>query len=245
VNEQGTYQPLASPTDEKATYAVAKRGGTETITFEMIKNDDVGVVQRIPKRMAMAARRTFYEFVYNLVITNPNIYDGVALFHANHGSNLGAAALSKSSYTAARLVMLKQAEKDSGKRLGLLLRHLIIPPDLEDVANNLFLRVAASSGTAFTANMDPEFIATAAARPTIHVVTHATDTNDWFGCAGVDQTDQIEIGFLDGREDPELFVADLPNAGSLFTADKIDYKLRHIYGGAVLDFRGFFGAFGI
>ena len=235
VAEGNPYPILASPTDEKASYAVTKKGGTESVTYEMIRNDDVGAVRRIPQRMALAARRTLYEFAHNLYATNPNIYDGTALFVSGHGGNLVASALAAATYTAARLVMIKQAEKDSSKRLGLVLRHLMIPPDLEETAVNLFRR---------TTENDPKFIIDPAA-PTIHVITHLTDVNDWFACAGVDQVEQIEIAFLDGREEPEIFVADLPTGGSLFSADKIDYKIRHIYSGAVLDFRGFFGAYGV
>ena len=41
------------------------------------------------------------------------------------------------------------------------------------------------------------------------------------------------MGFLDGREDPELFVQDAPTVGSLFSSDEITYKIRHIYGSTV------------
>jgi hypothetical protein len=44
---------------------------------------------------------------------------------------------------------------------------------------------------------------------------------------------------MDGREDPELFVQDMPNVGSMFNNDQLTYKIRHIYGGAVMDFRPF------
>lgn len=236
VAEGNPYPTMASPSDEKATYAVTKKGGTETITFEMIRNDDVGAVQEIPRRMAFAARRTYYEFVHNLYAVNPTIYDSLALFHASHGGNLGASALAAAAFSAARLLMLKQTEKDSAKRVGLVLRHLMVPVDLAETAYNLFIR---------NTNLDEQFIQTNNIAPAIHVITHLTDTNDWFACAGIDQSPQIEVGFLDGREDPEIFVADIPNGGSLFSADKIDYKIRHIYNGAVLDFRPFFGAFGI
>jgi hypothetical protein len=33
----------------------------------------------------------------------------------------------------------------------------------------------------------------------------------------------------------------MPNVGSMFNNDQLTYKIRHIYGGAVLDFRGWFG----
>jgi hypothetical protein len=230
VAEGIPYPVLASPTDEKASYSVVKRGGIESVTYEAIRNDDVGAVRRIPQRMAMAARRTLYEFVYSFLVDNGAIYDTVALFHADH-ANLGAAALASATWSAARLAMLKQAEKDSAKRLGLIARHLIVPPDLEETAVNLFKR---------STENDPKFIQDH--RPEIHSITHATDTNNWYAAAGTDQCEQIELAFLDGREEPEILVADVPNGGSLFAADKIDYKVRHIYSGAVLDFRGLYGA---
>jgi hypothetical protein len=234
VSEGNPYPTLSSPTDEKVEYTIAKRGGMESVTWEMIRNDDVGAVRRIPLKMATAARRTLYEFVHNFYATNAVIYDNTALFVAGHGSNLTTSALAAATYTAARLVMLKQAEKDSAKRLGLILRHLMIPPDLQETAVNLFRR---------TTENDPKFIIDAS--PTIHVITHLTDATDWFACAGVDQTEQIEVAFLDGREEPELFVADMPTGGSLFAADKIDYKIRHPYGAVVRDFRGFYGGYGV
>ncbi|MCL4764525.1 MAG: hypothetical protein KJ018_22555, partial [Burkholderiales bacterium] len=65
------------------------------------------------------------------------------------------------------------------------------------------------------------------------------DANDYHMTASPDQTPMIEIGFLDGSEDPEIFVADNPTVGSMFSNDQLTWKLRHIYGGAVLDYRGF------
>jgi hypothetical protein len=60
-------------------------------------------------------------------------------------------------------------------------------------------------------------------------------------CDPVD-IDTIEVGFLQGRREPELFVADIPNAGSLFTNDQIVYKIRGIFGVCLLDYRGFDGS---
>ncbi len=62
------------------------------------------------------------------------------------------------------------------------------------------------------------------------------------GAADPRQIPTIEVGFLNGREEPELFVQDTPNVGSLFSNDQVIYKIRHIYSGAVMDFRGFYKA---
>jgi hypothetical protein len=61
----GSYTALTSPTDEEATLSLSKKGNTETITLEMIANDDVGVIARIPQRLARAAKRTLYKAVFD------------------------------------------------------------------------------------------------------------------------------------------------------------------------------------
>jgi len=127
VAEGGPYVAQASPTDEKATYAVQKRGGTEDVTLEMIKNDDVGAIRRIPIRLSRAAKRTLAKFVLDFIRTNPTIYDGLALFHATHG-NLGSAALDATSLAARRLAMLKQAELSSADRIGIGPKGIMVPP---------------------------------------------------------------------------------------------------------------------
>lgn len=230
VAEGAAYTELAPPGDEKASYAISKRGGLETITLETIANDDVGAIRRVPQKLATAAARTLYKFVYSFLDGNGLIYDGTALFVAGH-NNLGAAALDATSYAAARLAMFKQKELTSNESLGIPLRHLAVPSDLEATASDLFRR---------DTNQDKTFIQSQ--NPTVHVVTHWTDANNWYAAADKADCPLIEVGFYNGQEDPELFVQDQPTNGSVFTNDKITYKLRHIYSGAVLDFRGLYGA---
>lgn len=230
VAENGSYNALSTPTDEEATYAATKRGGKETLSFEAIKNDDMGAVMAIPRKLAVAAGRTLYEFVHDFLANNAAIYDAVALIHASH-NNLGAAALDATSFAAARLAMKQQTELDSAKRLGITLRHLAVPSDLEEAAYDLFVR---------NSNNDETFVQSR--KPTVHVIDYWTDVNNWFAAADAMQCPLIEIGFLDGQEEPELFIQDNPTQGSLFSNDQILYKIRHIYGGAVIDYRGLYGA---
>lgn len=228
VAEKGNYNPLTSPTDEEAKYAVTKRGGTESVTLEMVKNDDVAAIERIPGKLNMAAKRTLGKFVLDFIRLNPAIYDGKALFHADHG-NLGAEALSDAAYAAARLAMLKQKEPGSETQLGIPPRNLWIPADLEGVAYDMFRR---------DTNLDESFVQSQ--HPTVISVWYWEDADDWALSADLGDMPCVEVGFLDGQEEPELFVQDNPTVGSLFTNDTITYKIRHIYGGNVTDFRGLY-----
>lgn len=222
VAQGGAYLALGSPTDAKATYAASKRGGTEDITLEMIKNDDVGAIRRIPVKLSRSAKRTLAKFVFDFIRNNPVVYDGVALFHAAH-NNLGAAALSATTVGAGRTAMLKQPELSSAEPMGIGPKSILVPVDLQEATWNLFQR-----GT----NLDKTFVQSMLLD--IIPVWYWTDTNDWAMAADPLDIPGIEVGFLDGQEEPELFVQDMPNVGSMFSNDKVTYKIRHIYGGNVV-----------
>lgn len=230
VAEKGPYEPLTTPTDEEGTYALTKRGGTEEVSLETFANDDVRFIRGIPGRLSNSAQRTLAKFVLDLVRTNPTLNDSVAWFHASRG-NLGSSALDATSLAAGRLALLKQTEPGSGERNGIPPVVLLAPFDLEETAFNLFRK---------TTNQDDDFVE--AMKMKVIPVWYWTDANDWALFCDPDEIPSIEIGFYGGREEPELFTQDSPTSGSLFTHDKITYKIRHIYGGGVVDPHGAFKA---
>lgn len=236
VAQGDPYVALTTPTDEEATWSISKRGGTEDLTLEAIANDDLAAMKDIPRRLGRAAGQTLFEFVWDFLRSNATIYDSVALFHASHGSNLGSTALDAASLKAGRLVMKKQTDMSNSKRLGINPKHLVVPSDLEGTAYEL----TATDREVASANNTLNFVRTFGLN--VIVVDYWTDTNNWFLVADKAAVPTIEIGFFNGNEEPELFVQDAPTVGNVFTNDKITYKIRHIYGGAVLDYRGFFGA---
>lgn len=234
VAEGGPYQPLTSPGDEEATYALEKKGGTEDFTLEMIANDDLSALARIPRLLGLAAARTLHNFVWDFLLTNPTIYDSVTLFHASH-ANTTAVALSQSGMSSLRQKMRDQTGYgDTSNILSLVPRFLIVPNELEELAFQL-----CSSAVAI-----PSTPAGPSDTPNLHrsmepiVVDYATDANDWFQVADPDLCPTIELGFYQGREEPELFTQSDQSVGSMFNADKFTYKIRHTYKGAVVEYRG-------
>lgn len=232
VGQGAAYTPLTSPTDEEATYAPAKRGGTEQITREAILNDDVQLILRIPRELALAAVWTLHDFIWGFLTSNAAIYDSVALFHANH-NNLTTTAFGTddTQYMVVRQLMRAQTRMDNSKPIVPMPSHLAVPNELESAARNAFIR---------DTNIDPRLSQVQA--PMIHVVDSFTDANDWFVIADRMFTPTLELGFINNQREPEMFRQDLPNVGSLFTNDAITLKVRHEYGGAVKDFRAFQGA---
>jgi len=240
VGESSPYPAMTSPTDEEATYAVSKRGGIETITMEMIANDDVGAIRRIPRNLSLAAKRTLYKSVFNLLRDNSAIYDSLALAESGSHNNISTTALSQAEIVAARVKMAEQtAYGNAAEVLDLTPKTLIVPAELEELGWRLTnIQMHANSNRDAT---EPSYTRSRVGLDTLIVLPYWTDNNNWWLVANPREIPTIEVGFYQGRQEPELFVADNPTVGSMFTADKIDYKIRFIFGAAVLDYRGFYG----
>ncbi|MDH2425777.1 hypothetical protein [Sphaerisporangium sp. TRM90804] len=246
VAEGGPYQPLTSPPDEEASYALSKKGGTEDLTMEMIVNDDVRAISAIPTKLGRAAAQTLFRFVWDFLRLNVVCtYDGVPLFHASHGNNITTSVLTQTALTTARMRMRQQAAYgDASEILDNTPRHLIVPAALEEAGWTLATSAVSVGGVA----TDAELSRTA---PNLHqnlnliVLSYLTDPSDWFLAADPAAVPTIEIGFFQGRQDPELFTQADGNVGSMFNADKMTLKIRHIYSGTVLDHRGFYGGVGV
>jgi hypothetical protein len=236
VNAGAPYQPLTSPGDEEATYSITKRGGTEDLTLEMIADDDLRAIQKIPTKLGLAAAQTLYRFVWDILPTNAAVtYDSVALFHASHSNTTASAVLTQANLSTLRTKMRQQtAYGDTSDVLSVIPRYLVVPSALEEIAYQL-----ANSAVAIPASGNASNI------PNIHqtiepmVIDYYSDTNDWYIVCDPAMCPTIEVGFWQGREDPELFTQSDPTVGSMFDADKLTWKIRHVYSGAVLDHRGF------
>ena len=240
VAENGSYDSLTSPGDDENTYSIAKKGGKETISMETIANDDVSAIKRIPKKLGRAAVKTLYSAIFNLIKNNAaTCYDGVVIFHAASHANLGSTALGDTGLTAAKVAMMNQLMYGSTTDyLGMSNnpKFLLVPSALEAMGNKL------CKSNVFVGTNQNE------TSPNLHstyglemiVVPEWTDATDWAVVADPNNVPTIEVGFYQGKEEPEMFVQDMPNVGSMFTNDQIIYKIRHIWGLVVLDYRGMY-----
>ncbi len=243
VAEDGPYVN-ATLSDTQATYTPTKRGNLVSVSRETIINDDLYAIKQIPGKLAVAAAFTLAEFVYTMLAANGSaIYDSYKLFdithHVNTGiatANLGTAnqgtALASSAMQTAVTAMRRQLNAAS-KPIGLKPRFLIVPPELEWTAMVVTKSAGAPGGSYNDINPMLGYCEVMVA-PQISSATY------WALVADPRVIDTIEIGFVGGQMNPQLFIQDQPLFGNNFTNDMITYKVRHEYGGAVADYRGFY-----
>ncbi len=112
---------------------LATYGELFSITRQAIINDDLEAFTRIPRTLGRAAARTVGDLVFSILIDNPNMSDGKAVFHADHKNLLGSGtAISAASVSKARAAMRKQ--KDGDATLNIRPSFLLTPVDIVDTA---------------------------------------------------------------------------------------------------------------
>jgi hypothetical protein len=235
--ETKDYEEISGITDEESTYTLGTKGNILSITDVVIINNDISVVQRMIDGLSRAARRTHAKYVWGKFINNVNCSDGTAWFTGGHG-NLGATALSHATALVAYLALAAMTEKDSGEPLGLLddpdVKPVLVGPTalmatIEQIANEDFYYSSNDLTTKIPNALKGKIIPVP--------FSLLTDTNDWGMILPPNVTDIVEMGYLNGREEPEMFLADSPQSEQVFVADKIRYKIRHRYAGALVDCR--------
>ncbi len=240
VPEDTAYTTLTL-SDVRATYTPAKRGNIVPVTRETIVNDDLYSIKQIPGKLAVAAAFTLAEFVYGFLTSTGNIYDANPLFtngapHNNSkvvtpGTPNTGVALSAANMQTLVTLMRRQTNL-AGKPIGLKPRYLVVPPELEWTAM-VVTKSAGAPGANFN-DINPML-----GYCEVLVVPQYSSVTMWNLVADPRVVDTIEIGFVGGQVNPILFVQDQPLFGNNFTNDVITYKVRHEYGGAVVDYRGF------
>lgn len=236
--ETADYVEITMPTDIEATYAINQKGWILTVTRKVIMNDDLKTVIQLVSKMGRAHGRTHAKRAWNKIITNATYKgDSKALFHADHG-NLGATTLTLdatgiATLTARLKAMYAQAEQDSGEKLGLYPKYLWVPRELLEIAQGL--------NAPWPGATTPNPHAGRFGQNHENIICNPlfTDTNDWGLVGDPADVELLEGAYINGRREPEFFVADNPTIGQMFVADKIQYKSRHEYEFEIADYRGF------
>ena len=234
VAENGEYQS-AVLADEAEGLKVERRGRTIKLTFEAVVNDDMGAFQRIPTEFAMAARSMENSMVWALLRANAALKsDSTALFHANH-SNLAAggsaAAISAASVAAARKAMWEQrafGSTDKDDFLQVEPDRLIVPPALELAALQFATAVTPAvdgSVNPYKSTLAPSVV------PNLGAAAGGSDTA-WYLISS--DLPPVAHAYLEDYAAPTVQTIEGMNP------DAVTMNARHIFGAAVVEYRGSF-----
>jgi len=220
--------------DLKETASVAKKGNYIGLTLEMIMADDMDAVRSIPTLLGSAAYNTASDLVAAVFTDNsgvgPAMADTYKVFDATYHTNLRTVALSEAEYGEVATAMMNQTEPGSSRKLAVPPAYVLVPTALWATAQVL-------RNTKFQTGSDYNDVNPGYESFDVVVVPPWTDTNNWAAVASPSQIEGIVMGWLFGRQEPEIFVADSELAGSMFTNDEMRIKVRFFMCVGVADFR--------
>jgi len=223
VNEHGEYK-YGTLGEEGAPIRVVKYGKIIAITWESIVNDDLSALTRIPQALGAAAAQTESDVVWDLLLSNPNFVDNVAVFDAAHG-NLAASAgaINTTTLAAARAAMRKQKSK-AGHFLNLGPQYLVVGPDKELEA---FQFTSSNYVPAKNADINDS------RNTSLQVIVDARITgNQWYLYAAPGMVDTFEYAYLEGEQG--VFTETREG----FEVDGMEIKARLVFGAGWIDYRG-------
>jgi phage major head subunit gpT-like protein len=226
VNEGGEFK-YGSIGEGAEAYALATYGRIVAITRQAIINDDLDAFSRVPMNIGAAAAYLENFTVYQILIANAAMRDGVALFHASHGNLAGSnSAISIASLGLGRAAMRKQKGLDGTTMLNLTPKFLIVPPELETVAlqqtSNEYVPEAPGNVNVFKGTLTPV------------VDSQLTSATNWFMATDPNLGNTVEYSFLEGQEG----VYTEQRVG--FEVDGIEIKARLDFAAKGLDWRGLY-----
>lgn len=244
VREAAEY-PARKASESKRAFQVDKYGARFPLTWEMVKNDDLSAFRDFPQRLATAARETEERIALAPLFNAAGT--GLSSFltpRVNSGKDLNRANLN------AAMVDISGRKDVDGRPVVVTKPILLVPTALAQVAADI---------VSVTENIDPVtgdkrsgngliFTPEIVVDPWLDIVGagYTNNAKTWYLLPGPNTQVKpaLTVAFMSGEETPDLRVkndqGNRVGGGAIgveqgsFDDDTIQYRVRHIIGGAGL-----------
>ncbi len=231
VLESGEFVNKTAPDTEKEVQQAETYGNILALSRQALVNDDMGVFSDLAATLGRAAALSIEIEVFNTLKLNsglgPNMNDGKTLFHADH-NNLGdGAAIAVSALEKDRVLMAQQTDPSGNEFLDLRPAVLVLPVGLGGTARVI-------NKAQFDTEVNSKF---QVPNKVVGLFRDIVDTARLSGTRRYLFADPmtapvIEVAFLEGEQEPLMEVKDG------WRVDGVEWKVRHDFGVAAIDFRG-------
>lgn len=230
VYEGQEYTTESVPDAESNSISAKTYGKLVSITRQMVVNDDLNAFTNIASRMARAAARTVEKAVFDMLVSNPTMGDGFALFSADHNNLIASGSggvVTVATVDAARVKMALQQDPNGEDYIGLMPKVLVV-----STAQGGAARVV--NEAQFDVDVSNKFQVPNKSRGLFSTIVDSPriSGNGWYMFADPMQEPVLEVVFLDGVQSPYLEMKEA------FTMDGASWKIRLDFGVAPIGFRG-------
>lgn len=212
VGENGELKHDTPKTDLLPQRKIDTYGRQFTMSRQAFINDDIGFITEIPGLYAASAKRTINKQVYNILVKNPAIFDGVALFDTAHG-NLIATGSKPSNEAIQRMMMKLLLQKDPfGEAIMVQPAFIIVP-----VGYKFLMTTILASPTINTEGNTQAVNPLYQYREQLQIVEDGTinalagtDAAPWFMVGDPSYAKSLQVDYLNGQETPTIRRSEVP-----------------------------------
>ncbi len=250
VTEGGTYTELATPGDVEATYSLEKFGNLFTLTEETFftSGDKVTrLIQLFPRKMANAAKATRNKYILDRItgcngstVNARTIYTGGVLY-TDAQLNITRDALDYDSFYAGYVAMLNQTQLSTSVPAEIKPKYLLVPHELMVDAVNITQNPVYPSQTSNGVPLKNTYSGLGVEPISVPNYYLCGDINNWYIVADKGGFPTFELKYFRNQRVPQIFLQNAPTVGTPFTSDEWRYKVKWRFGGAITDYRTFFG----
>lgn len=236
VPEGGELKHDVFKDEKRPTRKLKTYGRQFTLTRQAFINDDIDLVTRIPAKYAASARKTINKQVYEILVKNPAIYDGTALFSKAHG-NLVTTGTGITQASMQAMIMALQSQRDEfGEAIIIRPATIIVPAGMAFDIYTLFNSPTINT-EGNTQAVNPLYryssMINVIEDPTINVLCGGFGkAMPWFLLGSKDDTDFIEVDYLNGQEIPTIRRMETPGTLGFVWDIYLDWGI------SVMDYRG-------
>jgi phage head maturation protease len=228
VNQKGEFK-RGSIAEAAEAYKIDTFGKIIGLSRQAIVNDDLGAFTMLARIIGGGAVEFEDQFLVDLLVSGsgngPTMSDTKALFHSDHGNKAASGAvLDVGALSNARLALRKQKGL-SGKPINTAPKFLLVPPELETVAEQLLTEIQptkAGDVNVFGGKLN------------LAVEARLGSATRWYVSGDPNQIEGLEYCYLQGEEGPQIDT----RAG--FDVDGLEIKCRLDFGAAFMDWRGWY-----
>ncbi len=194
LGELGRLEPLAQSGEITATgraehgesFKLDTYARSLSVSRELLINDDLNLLGDTTRAFGEAAAATEADLMVAMLTGNPNLSDGVSVFHASRGNIGVASALSVASVDAARKAMRGVKGLDGKTLVSVVPKFLVVGPEIETKAEAFLASIYAAT----TADVNPF-----SQRLTLLVEPRIAD-DSWFVFADPARLPCLQYGYL-------------------------------------------------
>ncbi len=236
VPENGELKHDVFRDDKLPTRKLKTYGRQFTLSRKAFIDDDISLVTSLPARYAASARKTINKQVYQVLVQNPAVYDGVALFSSQH-KNLLKTGTGVTQEAMQTMIMALANQRDQfDEAIIINPSRIVVPSGMQFDMYTLFYSPTIHT-TDNTQAVNPLY----QYREQLEVVEDPTinalcggmgNVMPWWLLGAEGDTDFIEVDYLNGQEIPTIRRMEAPGQLGFVWDIYLDWGI------SVMDFRG-------